>query len=51
MTFLYLGLGVANLKNLRNSINLIINFQIESMRDNPNDVMINSLKLKQFMLR
>lgn len=47
MTILYLGLGIANLKNIRDSVNLIKNYQAESLRDNPNDIMIPALKLKQ----
>ncbi len=50
MTLLYIGLGSANLNNLKKSIILIKNFEIDSMRDNPNDVMLAALRLKQKML-
>lgn len=50
MTVLYLGLGIANIKNLRDSIVMIKNYIIESTRDNPNDIMVPALKLKSRML-
>ena len=46
MAVLYLGLGAANLRNLRDAIRMVKSFQVESMRDNPNDVMLTALKLK-----
>ena len=50
MTVLYLGLGLVNLKNLRDCLIMIKNFARQSGQDNPNDIMLPSLKLKQRML-
>eukprot|EP00347_Sterkiella_histriomuscorum_P011895 403370686 len=51
MAVLYLGLGLVNLKNLRETINMIKGYQTQSMRDNPNDIMLPALKLKETILK
>jgi hypothetical protein len=50
MTILYLGLGLVNIKNLRDCLTTLKNFSMLGM-DNPNDVMLPSLKLKEKMLK
>ena len=50
MTVLYIGLGITNAKNIRKCISTLKMFALQSLRDNPHDIMLPGIKLKSRIL-